>query len=64
MTEGKTYQETIQLTAQALGISELEAEFIVALEKGEITGDVEVIEVQSAPKSPLHETQWNLAQRQ
>jgi len=36
MIEGKTYQETIQLTAQALGISELEAEFIVALEKGEI----------------------------
>lgn len=44
MIEGKTRKETIRLTAQALGISELEAEFIVAIECGEISGDVEVLE--------------------
>ena len=40
MIEGATREETIKLTAQALEISEAEAEFIVAQELGEIEGDV------------------------
>ncbi|HZP82588.1 MAG TPA: hypothetical protein VFB21_13190 [Chthonomonadaceae bacterium] len=53
MIEGKTREETIRLTAQALGVSELEAEFIVAMEMGEIEGDVEVIKTELTPKSLL-----------
>ena len=41
------------MTAQALGVSELEAEFIVAMEMGEIEGDVEVIKTELTPKSLL-----------
>ena len=51
MIEGKTREETICLTAQVLGISELEAEFIIAMETGEISGDVEVIEAKSATRN-------------
>jgi hypothetical protein len=40
MIEGKDREETIRLTAEALGISVAEAEFIIAIETGEITGDV------------------------
>lgn len=40
MIEGKDREETIRLTAKALGISLAEAEFIVAIELGEIDGDV------------------------
>ncbi len=40
MIEGKDKEETIQLTMQGLGISRLEAEFIWAIEHGEIDGDV------------------------
>ena len=39
MIEGRTREETIELTAQALGISLAEAEEIVALELGEVDGD-------------------------
>ena len=52
MIEGKTREETIRLTAQALGISELEAEFIVAMEQGEISGDVEVVEEKASVAPP------------
>ncbi len=44
MIEGATREETIRLTAEALGISRLEAEFIVALELGEVDGDVVVVD--------------------
>lgn len=40
MIEGETREETIRLTAEALGINEAEAEFIVAQNLGEIDGDV------------------------
>ena len=40
MIEGKDREETIRLTAAHRGISEDEAEFIYAIEHGEITGDV------------------------
>ena len=55
MIEGKTREKTIRLTAQALGISELEAEFIVAMEKNEVSGDVEVIATERTgqAKSPV-----------
>jgi hypothetical protein len=39
MIVGKTREETIRLTADALGISEQEAEYIVAIELGETSGD-------------------------
>lgn len=39
MVEGKNRKETIKLTAEALGISRVDAEFIVAIELGEIDGD-------------------------
>ena len=44
MIVGETRGETIRLTAEALGISEAEAEFIVAIELGEIDGDVVVLD--------------------
>ena len=34
----------IEIMASALGITEIEARFIMAIETGEITGDVEVLE--------------------
>lgn len=40
------------LIAEALGISELVAEFIIAMEQGEISGDVEVIEEKAPADSP------------
>jgi hypothetical protein len=39
MIEGRTREETIRLTAQALGVSLQQAAFIVAMELGEIDGD-------------------------
>ena len=54
MSEGKTQQETIHLTALALGISELEADFIIAIEQGEITGDVNVLG--TTPNTMPHRT--------
>jgi len=44
MIEGKTREETIRLTAAAYGISEGDAEFIVAQELGEIEGDVVTVD--------------------
>jgi hypothetical protein len=43
MIEGKTREETIQLTARFLGITEVEATFIWELEHGTIKGDVIVV---------------------
>lgn len=44
MIEGKDRAETIRLTAEALSISEAEAEFIVAIELGEIRGDIIIVD--------------------
>lgn len=44
MVEGKTREETIRLTAEALGVSLLQAGFIVAQELGEIDGDVIMVD--------------------
>lgn len=44
MIEGKDKEETIRLTAEGLGISELEAAFIWAIEHGETDGDVIIID--------------------
>jgi hypothetical protein len=44
MIEGKNREETIRLTAAALGISRQDAEFIVAIELGEIDSDVVVLD--------------------
>lgn len=44
MIEGKDKEETIRLTAQGLGISKLQAAFIWAIEHGETTGDVIVVD--------------------
>jgi hypothetical protein len=46
MIEGKDREETIRLTAAALGITEADAEFIIAVELGEIDGDVVVLDEQ------------------
>jgi hypothetical protein len=42
--EGKTREETIRLTAEALGIGLVEAEFIVAQELDEIESDVVTVD--------------------
>ena len=44
MIEGKDKEETIRLTAEGLGISRLEAEFIWAIEHGETAGDLVVVD--------------------
>ena len=44
MIEGKTRQETIRLTAEALKVNKVQAAFIVGMELGEIDGDVIVID--------------------
>lgn len=40
MIQGKTAEETVRLTAEALGVSEAQARFILALETDEIDGDL------------------------
>lgn len=40
MIVGKTEAETVRLTAYVLGVSEAQARFIIAVERGEIDGDV------------------------
>lgn len=47
MIEGKDKEETIRFTAEGLGISLLEAEFIWAIEHGESDGDVVIIDDES-----------------
>lgn len=44
MIEGKTEQETIELTAYVLGVSQDQAREIIAIERGESDGDVIEIE--------------------
>ncbi|MBL8186578.1 MAG: hypothetical protein JNK38_01150 [Acidobacteria bacterium] len=39
MIEGKTEQETVELTARVLGVSEAQARIIIAIETGQIEGD-------------------------
>jgi len=50
--EGKTKEETIRLTAEFLGISEIEAAFIWGQEHGEIEGDVIVVNNSGKPMLP------------
>ncbi len=52
MIEGKTREETIRLTAQFLGISEIEAAFIWGQEHGTIKGDVIVVDDDDMPVKP------------
>ena len=57
MIEGNTPEETIKLTAEALGVSLAEAEFIIAIETGEIDSDVVELdddgnEIHTADTSP------------
>ncbi len=44
MIEGKTEQETVELTMYILGVSRERAEFIIVQERGEIDGDEVVIQ--------------------
>lgn len=44
MIEGKTREETIELTAAAYGIPEIEAAFIYAQEHGELDSDEQRID--------------------
>jgi hypothetical protein len=51
MIEGKTEQETIEITMYVLGVSEARAREIIAIERGEIDGDEVVLEPgQEIPK--------------
>lgn len=43
MIEGKTEQETIEITAEVLGVSIERAREIIAIESGEVDGDEVVI---------------------
>jgi hypothetical protein len=54
MIEGKDREETIRLTAEALGVSIREAAFMYAVEHGEIppTGDVRYEKKPAKPQSP------------
>lgn len=54
MIEGGNREETIRLTAEALGITLAEAEFIYAIETGEIpiTGDVRTVGDDRKPNRP------------
>jgi hypothetical protein len=47
MIEAETEQETIEITAYVLGVSEAEARIIVAIERGEIDGDEVIVEENS-----------------
>jgi hypothetical protein len=40
MIEGQTDEETIAVMMHVLGVSEAQARFILAIERGEIGGDV------------------------
>lgn len=52
-------EEQIEVRMQVLGISRIEAEFITAIELGEISGDVIAIDAQGneMPHSPPEPTQ-------
>ena len=52
MIKGDTREETIRLTAEALGISRVKAAFIVAQELGEIDGDEIVVGTDGKPVKP------------
>jgi hypothetical protein len=47
MIEADTEQETVEITAYVLGVSETAARMIVAIERGEIHGDEVIIEENS-----------------
>lgn len=44
MIEGRNDDETARLTADALGVDEITARFIIAIERGEIDGDLIVLD--------------------
>lgn len=46
MIQGATEEETVRLTAEALGVSEQEARFLIAIERGEINGDTPFVETE------------------
>lgn len=50
MIEGKTEQETVEITAYVLGVSQAQAREIIAIETGQIDGDV--IETEPAEYQP------------
>ena len=50
MIEGKDDEETVRLTCEGLGISESEARFMLAIERGEIDGDI--VEVEDPKPAP------------
>jgi hypothetical protein len=51
--EGKDREETIRLTAMAYGISLADAEFIYAIEKGEIRGDIVIVDDDGTERTSL-----------
>lgn len=55
MIEGKDREETIRLTAEALGISRVLAAFIVGQELGEIESDVVTVDDEDS-KETISET--------
>lgn len=50
MIEGRDREETIRLTAEALGIGLVDAAFIVAQEYGDIGGDMIDVDEDGGPK--------------
>lgn len=53
MIEGRTEQETVEITAFVLGVSEAEARAIIAVERGESDGD-EVLTDSQGEEIPAH----------
>jgi hypothetical protein len=52
MIEGRTEEETIRLTAEALGVDPVTAAEIIAIERGESDGDVIVVDEAGNPIRP------------
>ena len=46
---GKTDQETIKLTAESMGVSLAEAEFLLAIARGEVSGQFAIPEYRKIP---------------
>ena len=44
MIEGRNEKETIEITMEVLGVSEQRAREIIAIESGEIDGDLVIVE--------------------
>ena len=59
---GKNEDETVRLTAEALGMSEVDVRFMLAIGKGEKSGDV--VSVDSHPKAASPRRDANRPARQ